>query len=136
MSKHMWGNEDFDWKALDEAAEYLSKNVRRWARLGIWTKEKYGKLCVSTTCAYFTEYDFLHHWVKPGHAWYRWPKWFRVWVDWPFGKAMKWMGVVYMLQKWQHLVLKFFWKRTAKKWTHVAEEILDEYSFYFGEDND
>lgn len=131
---HIWGDEDFDWKALDEAAEYLSKNVRRWARLGIWTKEKYGTLRVSTTCAYFTEYDFLHRWVKPGHAWYQWPKWVRQYIDWPFGKVMKWMGVVRLLQKWQHLVLKFFWKRAAKKWPHISEEILDEYSFYFEEE--
>ncbi len=135
MTSHIWGDEDFDWKALDEAAEYLSTNCRRWARMGIWTKEKFGTLRVSTTCAYFMEYDFIHHIFYPGYAYYRLPKWFRVYVDWPFGKCMRLIGVVRLLQIYQHAVLKFFWKRAAKKWPHIAEEILDEYEWIVGDNS-
>ncbi len=132
---HEWGDTDFDWKALDDAANYLSINVRKWARLGIWTKEKYGTLRVSTTCAYFMEYDFIHHIFYPGHAWYRLPKWFRTYIDWPFGKCMKWIGIVWLLQKYQKAVLRFFWNRAASKWPHISEEILDEYEWTVGEES-
>ncbi len=131
---HIWGDETFDWEALDKAAEYISKNCRRWARMGIWTKEKYGTLRVSATCAYFTEYDFIHHFIYPGHAYYRLPKWFRKYVDWPIGNFMKAMGIIWLLQTWQTAVLKHFWKRAAKKWPHIAEEILDEYIWIMDED--
>ena len=124
---HEWGDQDFDWNALNEAEDYLVKNCRRWARMGVWTKEKYGTLRVSTTCAYFTEYNFLHTLFYPGYAYLRFPRWVNKYVDRPFGKCMKWLGIVWLLQKWQTAVLKFFWKRAAKKWPQVAEEILDEF---------
>ncbi len=130
---HIWGDPDFDWEALDKASTYLQKNCKRWARLGLWTKEKYGTLRVSTTCAYFTEYDFIHHIFYPGYAYYPWPKWFRTYIDWPFGKLMGKLGVVWLLQKYQHKVLRFFWLRAATKWPHISEEILDEYEWETGD---
>ena len=132
---HEWGDEDFDWKALNEAAQYLEKYCKRWARLGIWTKEKYGTLRVSVTCAYFMEYGFLHHIFYPGYCSYRWPRWFRIYIDWPFGKVMRILGVVRLLQIYQHAVLKFFWKRAAKKWPHISEEILNEYEWIVGDES-
>jgi hypothetical protein len=33
-------------------------------------------------------------------------------------------------------VLKFFWKRAAKKWPHIREEILDEFFSYFEEEKE
>ena len=133
MSYHTWGEEDFDWKALQEADWYLSKRCRQFARLGIWTKEKYGTLRVDTTCAYFTEYEFLHHIFYPGYIRYTWPKWFRQYVDFPVGKALRVLGVIYLLNKYQHAVLKYFWKRAACKWPQVSEEILDDYEWTVGD---
>ena len=132
MSNHIWGDDDFDWKALDDACQYLEKNCRRWARLGVWTKEKYGTMRVSTTCAYVTEYDLLHNLIYPGYARIVWPKWFRSYIDWPLGKALGFVGIIRLIQRYQNKTLKFFWNRAAKKWPHIKEEILDEYKFYFG----
>ena len=131
-SYHEWGS-DFDFKSLDDASYYLQDNCRRWARLGLWTKEKYGTLRVSVTCAYFMEYDFIHHIFYPGHAYYRLPRWFRTYIDWPVGKCLNAVGIVWLVQTYQKAVLKHFWKRAAKKWPHIAEEILDEYEFIFDE---
>jgi len=124
---HIWGDESFDWDSLNQACVYLEKNCRRWARMGIWTKEKYGTMRVSTTCAYFTEYDFLYHIFYPGHAFYCWPKWFRAYIDWPIGKVLRALGIVRLVQRYQTATLKFFWKRAAAKWPHISKEILDEY---------
>lgn len=128
---HIWGDEDFDWEALNEAADYIQNRCRQFARMGIWTKEKYGTLRVSTTCAYFIEYDFIHHIFYPGYVRYMFPEWFRVYIDWPLGKMLGKLGAIHLIQKYQNAVLKFFWKRAAKKWPHISKEILDEYDFYF-----
>jgi hypothetical protein len=101
--------------------------------MGIWTKEKYGTMRVSTTCAYFIEYDFIHNIFYPGYCSYQFPRWFRVHVDWPIGKFLGKIGIVRLLQRYQTAVLKYFWKRAAKKWPHIAEEILDKYGVYFDE---
>jgi len=130
---HLWGDTDMDWKGLDDARYYLQDNCRRYARLGLWVKEKYGTLRVSTTCAYFAEYDFIYHIFYPGYAYYQWPKWFRMYIDWPVGKVMRKIGVVRLLQIYQHWVLKHFWLRAATKWPHIAEEILDEYDWVAGD---
>ena len=135
MPNHVWGDE-FDWDALNDACQYIEKSCRRWARMGVWTKEKWGTLRLSTTCAYFTEYDVLHHLFYPGYVRYMFPRWFRTYIDWPFGKVLKCTGILYILQRFQTFVLKFFWKRADKKWPHIREEILDEFFFYFEEEKE
>ena len=134
MTSHLWGEEEFDWAALDSACCYLEKNCRRWARLGVWTKEKYGTMRVSTTCAYFSEYDFIHHIFYPGHVSYHWPIWFRKYIDWPLGKVIRALRLLRLINRYQTAVLKFFWKRAASKWPHISKEILDEYNWMI--DND
>jgi hypothetical protein len=128
---HDWGDEDFDWAALNAACLYLSKRCRQFARMGIWTKEKYGTLRVSTTCAYFTEYGVINHLFYPRYVRYMFPKWFRQYIDRPLGRALGAIGVIGLLQRYQTATLKYFWKRAAKKWPHISEEILDEWSMYF-----
>lgn len=128
---HLWGDEEFDWKALDEASYYLQDKCRQWGRVGIWTKEKYGTLRVSTTCAFALEYDFLHSLIYPGHARIHWPRWVRCYIDWPVGKALRWLGIIKLVHKYQVWVLKHFWQKAAKKWPHIASEILDEYDWTF-----
>lgn len=123
-----------DWRDLDDASEYLRSNCKKYARLGLHVKEKYGTMRVSTTCAYISEYDFLHHIVYPGYYYYHWPSWFRVWIDWPIGRILGVLGIIWLIQKYQKFVLKLFWKRAAKKWSHISKEILDEYEWELGED--
>ena len=130
MSSHLWGDEDFDWAALAQAEKYLWKRCRQFARFGIWTKEKYGTLRVSTTCAHFGSWP-IHNLVKPGHVCYRWPRWVMLYIDIPLGKFLDYIGISRLIRRYQIAVFKYFWKRAAKKWPHIAEEILDEYDIYF-----
>ena len=127
MPYHDWNDDTFDWKSLDDAGNYLTDNCRRYARLGLWTKEKYGTLRVSTTCAFFTEYDFIHHIFYPGYARYTFPRWFRTYIDWPVGRVLGKLGVISLIQRYQLAVLRRFWQKAAERWPHIAEEILDEY---------
>lgn len=128
---HLWGDEDFDWKALDDALCYLENKCRRWGRVGVRTKEKFGTLRVSTTCAFASEHDFIHSLVYPGYHYVHSPNWFRVYVDWPIGKALGRLGVIKLINKYQLWVLKHFWLKAAKKWPHISGEIMFEYDYYF-----
>jgi hypothetical protein len=125
---HEWGEEDFDWEALDEACLYLSSQCRRWARFGVWTKEKWGTLRVETTCAFFGEWP-LHNLVNPGYVRYTWSRWIMLYIDIPLGKVLKLIGVTHLIQKFQVAAFKFFWKKAAKKWPHIKDEILDEWEW-------
>lgn len=128
---HDWSDTSFDWKALNDAARYIETNCRRWGRIGVWTKEKYGTLRVSTTGAWALEYDFLYSLLYPGHIYIKWPKWVRTYIDWPLGKFLRCIGIISLVHKYQLCVLKFFWKRAAKKWPHISDEILDDYEWEF-----
>ncbi len=131
---HIWGDPDFDWAALDAAGYYIKRRCKQFARVGVWTKEKYGTLRVSTTCAFFSEYGFINNVFYPGYVRYMFPKWFRQYIDRPTGKFLRCIGILSLTQRYQEAVLKFFWKRAAKKWPQVAEEILDEWDLYFDQE--
>lgn len=134
MKCHIYGDKDFDWNALHQAEDYLNRRCRQFGRVGIWTKEKYGTLRVSTTCAFFSCWP-IHNLVKPGHACYRWPRWVMKYIDWPLGDVLEFIGVSRLVRKYQLAVLKHFWKKAAKKWPSVAEEILCEYDWCFPPEN-
>jgi len=127
---HIWGDKSFDWDALDEACIYLTKNCRRWARLGVWTKEKYGTMRVTV---WMGMHEPIQTILWPGHCRAYMPRWFRTYVDFPLGDFLRWSRLDKPIYWWQTKVLKFFWKRAAKKWPHITTEILDEYEFYFEE---
>lgn len=129
---HEWGDLDFDWNALDDACRYLEKNCKKWARMGIWTKEKYGTMRVSTTCAWFGTEPF-QNFFYPGYARCMFPRWFRAHIDFPLGEVLYKLRITKVIQWYQLRVLKYFWLRAAAKWPHIAEEILDEYEWIAGD---
>lgn len=49
MSSHCWGDEDFDWKALNDAMSLIHK-IGKLGFLSIWMKEKYGTIRYEFTC--------------------------------------------------------------------------------------
>lgn len=133
MTHHLWGDEDYDWDALDEASEYIWRRCRQFARLGVWTKEKYGTLRISTTCAYWGEWP-IHNIFKPGHVCYRWPNWLIGKIEYPLSYFCNKTGITRTVRTYQRAVLKFFWKRAAKKWPHISDEILNDFKWEFPED--
>lgn len=130
---HQWGDTDFDWKALDDASYYIQDNCRRYARLGLWTKEKYGTLRISDTCAYWNYWP-IHSLFYPGHAYYRWNKRLIGWMEYPLAEVFMFLRITRLVNWYQKAVLKFFWTRAAKKWPHISEEILDEYDWIVGDE--
>lgn len=124
---HDWNDTLFDWEALDKAGAYLSNRCAQFARLGVHVKEKYGTLRVSPY--YFSGYSPLHEVFKPGYCYYQWPGWVRTYIDEPIGEFVRFIRLDKPIRWVQRQTLKFFWKRTAKKWPHIKKEIMDEYNF-------
>lgn len=127
---HEWGDEDFDWKGLNDAMNYFYKNCKRYGRVGLNLKEKWGTMRVGTTCAFFNEWP-IHSLIKPGYYYYSWPRWMMIHIDYPLGRIVEKLYIGRMIRRYQIAVVKFFWKRAAKKWPHIAAEILDEYNITF-----
>ncbi len=129
---HIWGDTDFDWESLDQACMYLSRRCRQFARLGIHTKEKFGTLRVEDTVAFYGEWP-LHNLIRPGYYRYTFPKEMLLYVEPILRTISSKIGITYLINKYQMWVLKYFWKRAAKKWPHIKEEILNDYHWIVGD---
>lgn len=68
---HNWSDDSFDWKALNEAIEMLASFMRRWGRIGVHAKEKFGTARVSV---YFWD-GSLHGLCYPGFYSSQFPHW-------------------------------------------------------------
>ena len=44
MTTHYWGDDDFDWKALNNAMEDIQEYVNKYSRCYFMCKEKYGSI--------------------------------------------------------------------------------------------
>lgn len=65
MTHHEWGDKDFDWKGLDEALNLLDGYLRKYGRMTVSVKEKYGTARVS--CYFHYEpMDFLCRRLRRG----------------------------------------------------------------------
>lgn len=121
---HSWGDEDVDWKGIDDAAYYIGCFIATWGRIGVMqTKEKFGTVRVychlGFSCFHGLVYPW-HHWI---HSW------------WPYKLDLAISGAIakyvnYVLYPWQKLVYRQAYKNAVKKWPHLKAEILDCADFY------
>ena len=44
MTYHVWGDEDFDWEALDKAIDQGTWLMEKLGRIGVHSKEKWGSI--------------------------------------------------------------------------------------------
>lgn len=129
MVSHTWGDEDFDWESLDKAINYVVDFNRRWSRLPVHGKEKWGSMRLE--CVFW---GFSLVWLLwPGYmfkpkncpSWlfhldqnlaYKWPV-YRLLINWWFIPYQMW-------------IFKLSHTRACKKWPHIKEEIMDEADLY------
>lgn len=110
---HRWGDENVDWRGIEEAAEWIGKNLSRWGRIDVsQTKEKYGEVRVYCSfggslynLCYPYEYIFYPKLNKFQLFLYKFriPRWF---------------------QKYQQWVYSRVYRAAIKKWPHLTGEIL------------
>ena len=71
MSHHDWSDETFDWKGLNEAVDFLDKNLRRFGHIAVrQSKEKFGTARIYCSLGFSQLHDITH----PGYVYSRYPK--------------------------------------------------------------
>lgn len=109
---HLWGDNDVDWKGINDAAYFIGLNLRRWGRVPVTDiKEKFGTVRVYCRFGWYTLHDVTH----PGWAYFQTPLWLAC-------IPMRWANkVVIPYHEWLY---KFLYGRAVKIWPHLKAEIL------------
>lgn len=116
---HDWGDKNVDWAGINQCAEDIPKFMRRWGRICVHGKEKWG--CVRLEFLY---YGFnLNTLFYPGFIMSRLPHWLhKLDVDMTtcYNKVINPWFIPYQI--W---ITKLALKRAIKKYPHLKQEILD-----------
>lgn len=149
MGLHYWGDDGVDWDSINEAARFISRNLRKWGRVCAYGKEKYGEVRIDFL--YFMPLG-IHNLALPGHMFNRFPGWLRKldqilfnpqtfnrWNTKSFYKTKTakvfnlFIRFYYLVvlnlpnriwHKYQKFVYKAVYKKALKKWPNIAVEIL------------
>lgn len=117
MAFHRWG-EDFDWKSLDEAINFMYKYFKFWRINCSQVKEKFGCLRAYVTLGWSCLLNITH----PGHGCYRYPKWLVTLDIYYLSKIIPLLNfIVVPIHKWTY---RRAYKLMVKKYPHIKEEIL------------
>ena len=129
MPAHNWGDEDFDWNALNDAIRYCMRTWKRWGRIGSHGKEKYG-----------TFRDHPYFWdggiwslCKPGYCYIGEGFWRFLYfkVDYYFTKPFTINTGLYRLGQWyQAQVYNYAVQQACKKYPHIVDEIVADLEGY------
>jgi hypothetical protein len=116
---HMWGDEDFDWKGLDQAIRFIDTNLVRWGRISVrQSKEKYGTARIYCSLGWHQFHSITH----PRGVFNRYPR--LLWdLDCKYGsKIVRFLfGWVVNYHCWLY---RKVYSLAVKKWPHLKEEIL------------
>lgn len=118
---HRWGDNNIDWKGIDDAAYYIECFCKRWGRFGGQSKEKYGTVRFYPRFGAYSIFSITH----PGYvSYYSVPKWYKD-FDIAYGnKIMHYSGLQYFFNIWQPYVYGLAYRNALKKWPHLRAEIL------------
>lgn len=117
---HQWGEENFDWKGLDEAGWYIGRWLRTWTRLSVFDiKEKFGSLRIY--CHF--GWDCFYSIWRPSHCWIS--PWWPYRLDLAVSKyVMPIINILIIpLQKKAYV---WRYKKAVEKWPHLRDEILSD----------
>lgn len=118
MPHHYWGDEDFDWNSLYSAISEASRIMRRYGRIGVHSKEKYG---TARWDLYFCD-GSLHSFTHPGHVYSRYAKWL-----WSFDVQYKPLKLVApIIRFWQRQVMQYAFSYVCNKYPHIVKEIVSD----------
>lgn len=116
---HRWGDENVDWKGIDDAAFWIGQQLRRWGRVSVTqTKEKYGRVCVYCHFGWSQMFSITH----PGYVFSRYPQWLWSLDCLYLSRIVRLLNyVIIPYHKWLYTYL---YGRALKKWPHLRAEIL------------
>jgi hypothetical protein len=117
---HTWGDKGVDWQGINDCAEFIGSNLRKWGRVNVWQwKEKYGTVRVHCELGLTSLYQ-LHH---PGWAYIHWPPWAE---RLHYSRAASYIcqkcyPVFLTIHKWLY---RYLYSGALKKWPHLKNEIM------------
>jgi hypothetical protein len=126
---HYWGDEDFDWDSLNKAIRFVTDTCRKYGRLGMHSKEKYG-----TFRDHVYPYDgTLHSLVYPAYVYKQWSKFATYTLDYGiFKRFSDNSGLTWLIIRWQRLVYNYAIQTVCKRYPHLVDELvvmLDHYAW-------
>ena len=122
---HDWSETDFDWEGLNNAGIELETFCRRYGRIGMHTKEKWGTLRAYT---YFCCYPILHSLIYPGYVYSQFPAWL-------WHADLRLLSpclnlLMPLIRKWQYFIYRKGYERVVKHYPHLEDEILSQVDYY------
>jgi hypothetical protein len=126
MPYHEWGDDWEHWQDLNDAIYECMVYWKKWGRIGSWGKEKWG--CFRHEVGFYEGDWGIHELVKPGHAFYRWPKKL-IKYDRFIGSCINRIGIGYLIRKWQHYIYNRGIQRVCAKYPHIVDELVSDSSY-------
>lgn len=117
---HSWGDKDVDWQGINDAASFIGKGLKRYARISVtqW-KEKFGTVRVYCSFGWHGIYTIW----RPGYCWY--PKWWPMRLDFWLANTWLWdqlnLRVVIPTQKRAYI---WWYRKAVERWPHLYREIV------------
>lgn len=118
MPTHYWGDTSFDWNSLYLAIDEASSIMRKYGRIGVHSKEKYG---TARWSLYFCD-GTMHSITHPGYVSYRYPKW--LWrIDVTY-KPLRFIRPI--INFWQKKIAEFAFHYICLKYSHIVPELISD----------
>lgn len=115
---HLWGEEGFDWKGLDDAINIIDKELRFWRIDVRQSKEKYGTARIYCSLGWTCLLNITH----PGYFHYGpYPKWLRnLDIFYLSNIVHRFNWLVVPIHKWAY---KRAYKKAVDKYPELINEI-------------
>lgn len=126
MALHLWGDESFDWKSLDDAIAFVEDFCACWGRFGGQAKEKWGEM------RFYCQFGIsLHQLVFPRYCYFKHPK-FPGWlwqldIDLITPLLLRTCG--WFWHPYQRWIYREAHRRAALRYPHIKAEILGSPDF-------
>lgn len=118
MPSHYWGDKDFDWDSLYAAINQIDKIMRKYGRIGVHSKEKYGTARWSIYLCNNTLHSFTH----PGYVYSQYPKWL-----WHFDLDYEPLKLISpLIRLWQKQIISYAFTEVCSKYPHIIDEIIHD----------
>lgn len=115
---HEWGDENVDWKGINDAAYYIGNWLRQWARMTTDWKEKWGTIRVYVSFGWHGIYPIY----RPGYCWY--PTWWPMRLDFWLANTKAWDLLNRLVIPLQRKAYVWRYKKAVEKWPHLYREIV------------
>lgn len=115
---HNWGDENVDWKGINDAAYYIAHWLATYPRVAVFDyKEKYGTVRISCSFGWTSIYSIW----RPRHCWVS--KWWPYRLDlWLMNNIFSWVNRIIIPLQMRAYAWRY--KKAVQKWPHLYDEIV------------